>query len=146
MYGVREIWTQLNREGITVAKCTVRRLMRQMGLRGATRGRVFKTTTTGDDRQTRPADLVCCDFTATAPNQLRVSDLTYVAAWSSSVYVAFVIDAFSRRIVGWRASRWLRTDLGLDALCPSVVLARSTLHNRTRADRTAPRLASSRLV
>jgi transposase InsO family protein len=116
VYGVRKVWIQLNREGIEVARCTVRRLMRQLGLRGVTRGRAFKVTTTGDHTLARPADLVNRQFTATAPNQLWVSDLTYVATWSGFVYVAFVIDVFSRRIVGWRASRSLRTDLALDAL------------------------------
>jgi len=97
VYGVRKVWVQLNREHITVARCTVRRLMRQMGLRGAIRGRTFTPHTTArDDSQTRPSDLVCRDFTATAPNELWVSDLTYVATWSGFVYVAFVIDAYSR--------------------------------------------------
>jgi transposase InsO family protein len=116
VYGVRKIWIQANRERFGVARCTVRRLMRQMGLEGATRGRAFKTTTTRDDTLTRPRDLVNRQFTASAPNQLWVADLTYVATWSGFVYVAFCIDVFSRRIVGWRASRSLRTDLALDAL------------------------------
>ncbi len=116
VYGVRKVWRQLNREGIAVAKCTVRRLMRQMGLWGAARGKAFTTTTTGDQSLARPADLVDRDFTATGPNQLWVSDLTYVATWRGFVYVALVIDVFSRRIVGWRASTSLRTDLALDAL------------------------------
>jgi len=116
VYGVHKVWRQLNREGVVVAKCTVRRLMRQMGLRGVTRGRAFKVTTTGDLSQRRPQDLVERDFTATGPNELWVSDLTYVATWRGFSYVAFVIDAYSRRIVGWRASTSLRTDLALDAL------------------------------
>lgn len=116
VYGVHKVWRQLNREGITVARCTVRRLMRDLGLRGATRGRAFKITTISDSASPRPADLVERDFTAEAPNRLWVSDLTYVATWSGFTYVAFVIDAYSRRIVGWRASRSLRTDLALDAL------------------------------
>jgi transposase InsO family protein len=116
VYGVHKVWRQLNREGIPVAKCTVRRLMRQMGLRGATRGRAFKTTTIGDASLDRPRDLVERDFAATRPNQLWVSDLTYVATWRGFVYVSFVIDAFSRHIVGWRASTSLRTDLALDVL------------------------------
>ena len=116
VYGVHKVWRQLNREGIGAARCAVRRLMRQMGLRGATRGRAFKVTTTRDGSLARPGDLVERDFSATGPNQLWVADLTYVATWSGFVYVAFVIDAFSRRIVGWRASRSLRTDLALDAL------------------------------
>jgi transposase InsO family protein len=116
VYGVHKVWRQLNREGITVARCTVRRLMRAMGLRGATRGRAFKTTTTPAPAAGRPADLVERDFTVGSPNRLWVADLTYVATWSGFTYVAFVIDAYSRRIVGWRASRSLRTDLALDAL------------------------------
>lgn len=116
VYGVRKVWIQANREGIPVAKCTVRRLMRELGLRGVTRGRGFKQTTRTDQRLPRPADLVDRRFSAERPNQLWVSDLTYVATWSGFVYVAFVIDAFSRRIVGWRVSASLRTDLALDAL------------------------------
>jgi putative transposase len=115
VYGVRKVWRQLNREGIPVARCTVERLMGGSGLSGAVRGRKFKTTIT-DDTATRPSDLVCREFTASRPNQLWVSDLTYVATWQGFVYVAFVIDVFSRMIVGWRASRSLRTDLALDAL------------------------------
>ncbi len=115
VYGVRKVWRQLNREGIRVARCTVGRLMRQMGLQGAIRGRKFKTTI-GDDSISRPGDLVDRQFVATRPNQLWVADLTYVATWCGFVYVAFVIDVFARRIVGWRASRSLRSDLALDAL------------------------------
>jgi len=116
VYGVHKVWRQLNREGITVARCTVRRLMRELGLRGATRGRAFKISTISDSTSPRPADLVERDFGVAAPNRLWVADLTYVATWSGFTYVAFVIDAYSRRIVGWRASRSLRTDLALDAL------------------------------
>jgi len=116
VYGVHKVWRQLNREGIAVAKCTVRRLMRQLGIQGVTRGRAFTTTTKPDELLARPRDLVDRDFTAEAPNQLWVSDLTYVATWSGFVYVAFVIDVYSRRIVGWRAATSLRTDLALDAL------------------------------
>jgi putative transposase len=115
VYGAKKTWKELRRQGFDVARCTVERLMREMGLRGTVRGRTTKTTI-GDDSGARPADLVNRDFTATRPNQLWVSDLTYVATWGGFVYVAFVIDAFSRRIVGWRASRSLRTDLALDAL------------------------------
>jgi len=115
VYGVRKVWRQLNREGILVARCTVERLMRDLGLSGAVRGRKFKTTI-ADDTAARPTDLVCREFSASRPNQLWVSDLTYVATWQGFVYVAFVIDVFSRMIVGWRASRSLRTDLALDAL------------------------------
>ncbi|MCK4547890.1 MAG: IS3 family transposase, partial [Candidatus Eisenbacteria sp.] len=99
----------------TVARCTVERLMRRMGLVGVIRGRKPRTTIP-DEAATRPADLVERDFTASHPNQLWVADLTYVATWAGFVYVAFVIDVFSRMIVGWRASRSLRSDLALDAL------------------------------
>ena len=115
VYGARKVWRQMNREGIRVARCTVERLMRGLGLAGAVRGRKFKTTI-ADETTARPADLVCREFTASRPNQLWVSDLTYVSTWQGFVYVAFVIDVFSRMIVGWRASRSLRTDLALDAL------------------------------
>jgi putative transposase len=115
VYGVRKVWRQLNREGIPVARCRVERLMRQLGLAGAVRGRVRRTTVPGEVA-TRPGDLVERDFTAPAPNRLWVADLTYVATWSGFVYVAFVMDVYSRRIVGWRASTSLRADLALDAL------------------------------
>ena len=105
----------LHREGIAVARCTVERLMRQLGLQGVRRGKTRRTTTP-DAAAARPADLVDRDFSAARPNQLWVADLTYVATWSGFVYVAFVIDAFSRFLVGWQASRSLRTDLALDAL------------------------------
>jgi putative transposase len=116
VYGVRKVWQQLLREGHAVARCTVARLMRCLGLAGAVRGRAFKVTTTPDPTVPRPPDLVTRQFTATRPNQLWVADLTYVATWRGFVYVAFVIDVFSRRIVGWRASSSLRSDLALDAL------------------------------
>ncbi len=116
VYGARKVWLQLLREGHKVARCTIERLMRQMGLQGATRGRSFKVTTVADGSASRPADLVERDFTAEQPNRLWLADLTYVASWSGFVYVAFVIDAFSRMIVGWRASATLRSDLALDAL------------------------------
>jgi putative transposase len=115
VYGVRKVWRQLKREGLAVARCTVARLMRQMGLAGAVRGRKFKTTIP-DTAAVRPPDLVEREFNAARPNQLWVADLTYVATWRGFVYVAFVIDVFSRRIVGWRASNSLRSDLALDAL------------------------------
>ena len=116
VYGARKVWRQLGREGWEVARCTIERLMRQMGLRGATRGRSFKGTTVVDLAGPRPDDLVQRDFTARQPNRLWVADLTYVATWQGFVYVAFVIDAFSRRIVGWRATSTLRSTLALDAL------------------------------
>jgi transposase InsO family protein len=116
VYGAEKVWRQLRRDGVRVARCTVERLMREMGLRGAVRGRAWIVTTRADDTAARPADLVDRQFVATRPNQLWVSDFTYVATWRGFVYVAFVIDAFSRRIVGWRATTTLRTDLALDAL------------------------------
>ena len=115
VYGPRKVWKQLRREGIRVARCTVARLMRAMGLVGAVRGRAWVTTTHASEGG-RPADLVDRQFVATRPNQLWVSDFTYVATWAGFVYVAFVIDVFARRIVGWRASNSLRSDLALDAL------------------------------
>ena len=115
VYGARKVWRQLHREGIPVARCTVERLMGELGLRGAVRGKTHRTTTP-DAAAPRPADLVDRDFAAQRPNRLWVADLTYVATWSGFVYVAFVIDAFSRFIVGWQTSRSLRTDLPLDAL------------------------------
>lgn len=115
MYGVRKVWRQLLREGVTVARCTVARLMRQMGLQGAVRGkRVF--TTVVDDELERARDKVKRNFTASRPNQLWVSDLTYVSTWAGFAYVAFIVDVYARRIVGWKVSRSLRSDLALDAL------------------------------
>jgi transposase InsO family protein len=116
VYGARKVWLQMKREGFDVARCTVERLMAQAGLRGAVRGRGFKRTTIADENAPRPADLVQRNFTADRPNRLWVADLTYVATWAGFVYVAFVIDVFSRKIVGWRVSRSLRSDLALDAL------------------------------
>ena len=115
VYGVKKVWKQLTRETIPVARCTVARLMRDLGLRGVVRGRRI-TTTIPDALAARPRDLVERDFRATRPNQLWVADLTYVATWRGFASVAFVIDVFSRRIVGWRATSSLRSDLALDAL------------------------------
>jgi putative transposase len=115
VYGARKVWRQLHREGIAVARCTVERLMGELGLEGVRRGRAHKTTTS-EVAAARPADLVERDFSAQRPNQLWVADLTYVATWSGFVYVALVIDAFSRFLVGWQVARSLRTDLALDAL------------------------------
>jgi putative transposase len=116
VYGPRKVWKQMGREKLRAARCRVRRLMRAMGLRGAVRGRVWITTTQSSPEADRPRDLVDRNFTATRPNQLWVSDFTYIATWRGFVYVAFVIDVFARRIVDWRASASLRTDLALDAL------------------------------
>lgn len=119
VYGVRKVWRQLAREGITTARCTVARLMRADGLEGVVRGRRVRTTMP-DAVADRPHDLVERAFVASRPNQLWVADFTYVATWRGMVYVAFVIDVFSRRIVGWRASASMRTDLALDALEQAV--------------------------
>jgi putative transposase len=116
VYGPRKVWKQMGREGLRAARCRVRRLMREMGLAGAVRGRAWTTTTHAGPEADRPLDLVDRHFTATRPNQLWVSDFTYVATWRGFVYVAFVIDVFARRIVGWRASSSLATDFVLDAL------------------------------
>jgi transposase InsO family protein len=116
VYGPRKVWKQLRREGHRVARCTVERLMRAMGLRGVSRGRAWVITTRTDAAAERPSDLVDRQFAATRPNQLWVADFTYVATWRGFVYVAFVIDVFARRIVGWRVSSSLATDFVLDAL------------------------------
>jgi transposase InsO family protein len=116
VYGPRKVWRQMGREHLRAARCRVRRLMREMGLAGAVRGRAWTTTTEASSADNRPGDLVARNFTATRPNQLWVSDLTYVATWRGFVYVAFVIDVFARRIVGWRVSSSLQTDFVLDAL------------------------------
>jgi putative transposase len=115
VYGARKVWRQLNREGIAVARCTVERLMRQMGLAGRVRGRKRRTTIPADTTP-RPADLVERSFAADRPNRLWVADITYVATWSGFAYAAFVVDVFSRRIVGWRVDSTLRASLALDAL------------------------------
>ena len=115
VYGVRKVWRQLRREGESLARCTVERLMRGMGLRGVVRGRPVRTTLS-DRKAPCPLDKVNRQFQASRPNALWVSDFTYVATWQGFVYVAFVIDAFARRIVGWRASRTAHTGFVLDAL------------------------------
>jgi putative transposase len=115
VYGARKVWRQLGREGITVARCTVERLMRRLGLRGAVRGKEIRTTIP-DKTSPCPADKVNRQFWAPHPNALWVSDFTYVATWQGFVYVAFVIDVFARRIVGWRVSRTAHADFVLDAL------------------------------
>src|SRR5262244_1426896 len=115
VYGARKIWRQLCREGVAVARCSVERLMRSLGLQGAVRGGKRRTTISRDQTD-YPTDLVKRQFTAMRPNQLWVADFTYVATWAGFVYVAFVIDVFSRRIIGWRVARSMHTDLVLDAL------------------------------
>ena len=123
VYGVDKVWSQLNREGVRVARCTVARLMRELGLRGVVRGKPKFTTIPGGEAD-RPRDLVDRRFSAGAPNRLWVADLTYVRTWSGFVYVAFITDVYSRTIVGWQASRSLRSDLALDAL-EQAIWARS---------------------
>jgi len=115
VYGVRKVWRQLQREGFDIARCTVARLMRMMGLQGIIRGKPVKTTVS-DKTAPCPLDRVNRHFKAPAPNMLWLSDFTYVATWQGFVYVAFVIDAFARRIVGWRASRTAHAGFVLDAL------------------------------
>jgi len=115
VYGADKVWRQLNREGITVARCTVERLMRSQGLQGVRRGKRVRTTVP-DDAADRPLDRVNRQFHASRPNQLWVSDFTYVSTWQGWVYVAFVIDVYARRIVGWRVSTCMTTDFVLDAL------------------------------
>ena len=115
VYGVRKVWRQLKRESVDVARCTVERLMRDMGLKGAIRGKPFKTTAS-DKSAPCPLDHVNRQFHAPAPNRLWVSDFTYVSSWTGFAYVAFIIDAFARRIVGWKASRQAHAGFVLDAL------------------------------
>jgi len=115
VYGVDKVWRQLLREGFTVARCTVERLMRRRGLRGVIRGKVVRTTIS-DAKAPCPLDRVNRQFKAQRPNQLWVSDFTYVSTWQGWLYVAFVIDVFARRIVGWKVSNSMRTDFVLDAL------------------------------
>ncbi len=126
VYGARKVRKQLKRESTPAARCTVERLMKVLGLRGARRGKAFKITIP-DSGASRPADLVDRQFVATRPDQLWVADITYVATWRGFVFVAFIVDVFSRRIVGWRVSTSLRTDLVLDAL-------EQAIHARGKSD------------
>ena len=127
VYGARKVWRQLNREGIAVARCTVERLMAGLGLQGVIRGKPIKTTI-GDRAAPCPLDHVNRQFHAPAPNMLWLSDFTYVSTWAGFVYVAFVIDAYARRIVGWRVSRTAHASFVLDAL-------EQALHERRPARR-----------
>lgn len=115
VYGARKVWLELKREGRSVARCTVARLMHLMGLQGVVRGKA-KRTTIANDNDPRPLDLVKRNFTATRPNQLWVADFTYVATWTGFVFVAFITDVFSKMIVGWRAAKTMSAELTLDAL------------------------------
>ena len=127
VYGVDKVWRQLGREGMPVARCTVERLMRRQGLQGVRRGKVVRTTIS-DGKTLCPLDRVNRQFRAERPNQLWVSDFTYVSTWQGWLYVAFVIDVFARRIVGWRVSTSMRTDFVLDAL-EQALYARQPAHD-----------------
>jgi putative transposase len=116
LYGARKVWRQLRREGVEVARCTVERLMREMGIAGASAGRKKPRTTVPDAGAGRPADLLERDFTAPAPNRRWVADITYVPTACGFAYTAFVTDLFSRKIVGWQVADHLRASLALDAL------------------------------
>ena len=137
VYGVRKVWRQLAREDIAVARCTVERLMRALSLRGVVRGRKCRTTF-ADERAERPLDRVKRQFQASRPNELWVADFTYVATWTGFVYVAFVIDVFARRIIGWRVARSMHAELVLDAL-EQALWSRSDIegvvHHRDRGSR-----------
>jgi len=133
VYGVRKVWRQMRREGFSVARCTVERLMRQLGLQGVIRGKPARTTVS-DKAAPCPLDHVNRQFYAPAPNMLWVSDFTYVATWAGFVYVAFVIDTYARRIVGWRASRqrmpascWMRSNRLFMIAGPFIVVGSSTI-------------------
>ncbi len=128
VYGARKVWRELRRQQIDVARCTVERLMKRLGIQGVIRGKVVKTTVS-DRAQPCPQDLVSRQFNAPRPNALWVSDFTYVSTWQGFVYVAFVIDVFARRIVGWRVSSSMRTDFVLDAL-------EQALHERRPAEKS----------
>jgi putative transposase len=125
VYGVEKVWRQLTREGIAVGRDRVARLMHDLGLAGAVRGKKARTTVPAD-LAARPADLVDRQFAAAAPNRLWVADLTYVSTWSGFAYTAFIVDAFSRAIVGWRVDTSLRADLALDALEMAIWARRPT--------------------
>jgi putative transposase len=153
LYGARKVWHQLRREGIEVARCTVERLMRSEGLEGVRRGK-RRRTTIPDGQADRPTDLVDRDFTAHAPNCLWVADFTYVMTWSGVVYVAFVIDAFSRRIVGWKADTTMKTSLVLDTLemalwargREGLPLVRGMIHHHDNGSQYTSFAFTSRLI
>ena len=126
LYGARKLWRQLGREGFVVARCTVERLMRSLGLQGVVRGRRCRTTIP-EESTALPLDRVNRQFAATRPNELWVADFTYVATWAGFVYVAFVIDVFARRLIGWRVARSMRAELVLDAL-EQALCSRSGVH------------------
>jgi len=130
VYGADKVWLQMNREGIPVARCTVERLMRAMGLQGARRGKTVRTTTP-DTSAPCPLDHVNRQFEASRPNELWVSDFTYVSTWQGWLYVAFVVDVYARRIVGWRVSRSMQTDFVLDALEQALYDRQPAVHALT---------------
>ena len=135
VYGARKVWKQLNREGIVIARCTVERLMKILNIQGITRGGTKRRTTIPDEALDRPSDLVNRQFVAERPNQLWVADMTYVPTWSGVVYVAFVVDVFSRYIVGWRVKRSMHTDLVLDALEQAIWARKETQNLIHHSDR-----------
>ncbi|MET0002692.1 MAG: IS3 family transposase [Candidatus Thiodiazotropha sp.] len=135
VYGVRKVWRQLKREGFDIARCTVERLMKQLGIQGISRGGAKCWTTIRDENQDKPSDLVNRQFVADRPNQLWVADITFVATWSGFVYVAFVIDVYARSIVGWRVSRSLKTALVLDALEQAIWVRKDTQNLIHHSDR-----------
>lgn len=150
VYGVRKVWRQLRREGVSVARCTVARLMRLKGLQGARRGKRVRTTMP-DTKAVCPQDRVNRQFQADRPNQLWVSDFTYVSTWQGMVYVAFVIDVYARFIVGWRVSSSMRTDFVLDALEQALYARRPTrdgmlIHHSDRGSQYVSIRYSERLV
>jgi putative transposase len=153
LYGAEKVWRQLRREGIEVARCTVERLMRSDGLQGVVRGE-RRRTTIADQCAGRPSDLVDRDFSASRPNKLWVADFTYVMTWSGVVYVAFVIDVFSRRIVGWKADTSMKTPLVLDTLemalwsrrRDSIPLAKNMIHHHDNGSQYTSFAFTSRLV
>ena len=149
VYGAKKVWRQLHREGQAVARCTVERLMRRLGLRGVIRGKVVRTTIS-DPKAPCPLDLVNRQFKADRPNQLWVSDFTYVSTWQGWLYVAFVVDVFSRRIVGWRVSSSMLTDFVLDALeqalyAPQPERDKSLVHHSDRGSQYVSIRYSERL-
>jgi putative transposase len=135
VYGARKVWLQLKREGFVIARCTVERLMAQLGIQGVTRAGAKRKTTIPDDNLDRPSDRVNRQFVADRPNQLWVADITFVSTWSGFVYVAFVIDVFARHIVGWRVSRSMQTDLVLDALEQAIWARKETKNLIHHSDR-----------
>ena len=143
VYGVRKFWRQLKREQIAIARCTVERLMKGLGIQGVVRGAKCWTTKS-DDSLYRPSDLVKRQFSATRPNQLWVADITFVATWLGFVHVAFIIDVFARRIVGWRVSRSLKAELALDAL-EQALWSRSTTGELTHHIDSGCQFVSMRL-